>query len=350
MRTSDQKLLAVKMIVNKSLSSGQIPPAEETLERELRMSTLHLIQHNNGHPNVTKTVDFFAWQGARLLVMEFAACANLEEYMHTVLPHALDEETGRTIMVQVWRGLKWLHENDVSYGDLTAANVLLRLLHPSDCVISDFGESRKGRMQTTLPGTLVYMAPEVARIYLHGGDGYEYDAQRTDVWSTGVLASRILTLKLPPIPSDGKWLAMFATLRGWSPTFEGLSENCSTLLLRILSYDSSRRPSAAQCLDTTGMWTTHMNSPMTNVRAARLCGLMHLAASLPEERMLSSGRMTFIQTSRDYTLHRRAAYRTLLYPASVAFLRRQRLLQCHHRDTTCGQGTLERLEITVKFY
>ncbi|EGP82104.1 uncharacterized protein MYCGRDRAFT_30482, partial [Zymoseptoria tritici IPO323] len=146
-------------------------------------------------------------------------------------------------------GLKWLHENDVSHGDLTAANVLLRLLHPSDCVISDFGESRKGRMQTTLPGTLVYIAPEVARIYLHGGDGYEYDAQRADVWSTGVLASRILTLKLPPIPSDGKWLAMFATLRGWSPTFEGLSENCSALLLRILSYDSSRRPSAAQCLD-----------------------------------------------------------------------------------------------------
>lgn len=263
-RVSDKQVLAVKMIINKALSSAQIAPREEMLERELRISTLHFTENNGGHPNVMKVIDFCKWEGGRLLIMEYAAYGSLEDYMHTITPNPFPEEAGRTVMVQVWRGLKWLHENDVSHGDLTALNVLLRSLHPYDCVISDFGESRKGRKQTTVPGALIYMAPEVARICQHGEDGYEYDAQQADIWSSGVIACQILTLQLPAHPKNP--IGMYSTLREWAPSFEGLSQHCSVLLQKVLSQEPNFRPTATECLDDD--WHVHYQHQSATVSSA----------------------------------------------------------------------------------
>lgn len=265
--SSDQKVLAVKMIVNKALSSGQVAPWEETLERELRISMLHATNHDDGHPNVVKVIDFCRWEGGRFLVMEFATFGNLQNYMHTISPDPLQEEPGRTIMVQVWRGLKWLHENDVSHGDLTASNVLLRSHQPFDCMISDFGESRIGRKQTTLPGALISMAPEVARINQHGADGYEYDAFQADIWFSGVLACQILTLQMPKLPTNRNSLGMSSALRKWAPSFQGLSQDCSNLLRRVLSQEPTSRPTATECLD--DVWHVHYKYSSATVNTPR---------------------------------------------------------------------------------
>lgn len=238
-RVSDSRVFAVKMTINGPHQTGRWT-TKERLDAELQLS------EELKHPNIIEFADSCQWPGSLLLVMDLASSGSMENYLASV-SGIVENGTARTIMAHVWRGLSYLHSKDISHGDLTPANLLLLDLDPLCCVISDFGEARRGEFQTSV-GTLGYMAPEVVR-NLNNGDGFQYMSKPADIWSSGIIAYRLLTSLLPPTPPPAKLFNFRSTLVHWEPKFDKIDPRCQSLIQCLLSVDPSTRPTAEQCLD-----------------------------------------------------------------------------------------------------
>lgn len=131
------------------------------------------------------------------------------ERMMTSLHELLETRPGIPLgfkcsfLLDVSRGLAYLHSRSIIHRDLTAKNVLLN--SAMVCKLADLGVARMvpGKQMatmTTAPGTTVFMPPEALE------DTSRYDAS-IDLFSLGVLALFVLTQSFP-----GKLL---------QPTYEG---------------------------------------------------------------------------------------------------------------------------------
>ena len=137
------------------------------------------------HPNITQFLGLCFLPGTQLplLVME-----RLETNLDDLLEHMpnLPLSLKRSVLEDVASGLLYLHDrpSPIIHRYLTSKNVLLT----SSLVakITDMGNSRiidmrPGQMTRTLPGTLVYMPPEVL------DDRHRY-GPALDIFSFGHLA------------------------------------------------------------------------------------------------------------------------------------------------------------------
>ena len=148
-------------------------------------------------------------------------------------------------VVQVLRGLKYLHDNGYVHRDIKSDNILLG---PSGEVkIADFGFCAEmtggmGSRHRSVVGTPYWMAPEVIR-------GQEYD-NKVDIWSTGIMAVEMAEgepplLDLPPLRA----LFLIATQgpprlkehENWSADFRHFLERC-------LVKDPAQRANADELL------------------------------------------------------------------------------------------------------
>ena len=120
------------------------------------------------------------------------------------------------LLLEVTRGLAYLHENQVLHRDLKPENVLIDAqLHAK---IADFGlASRLGLENTENIGTMRYLAPEV----VFG----EY-TMAADVYSFGMLAYSILHRHVP-FPSMSAFEVVYKTSNGERPALEHLPKDLS---------------------------------------------------------------------------------------------------------------------------
>ncbi|MCP4573645.1 MAG: protein kinase [bacterium] len=172
------------------------PEREARFQREAR--TLASLQH----PNVASVYGFEEAEGARFLVMELIAGAELTERMKAG-PVPVDEVL--SIARQVAAGLEAAHENGIVHRDLKPANVMETT--EGEIKILDFGlaqawfgndaTQQDSATSPTLTaamtqvgavlGTAAYMSPEQAR-------GHAVD-RRADIWAFGVILFEMLTGK-----------------------------------------------------------------------------------------------------------------------------------------------------------
>jgi len=99
----------------------------------------------------------------------------------------------------------FIHQNGMVHLDLSLENVLLT--KQNVVKICDFGLAKEGKdfKLSTRPGKLPYMAPEIFELK-------EFDGQKADVWSLGVILWCLLTsLALYEVPADSD--ARFLRLR-----------------------------------------------------------------------------------------------------------------------------------------
>lgn len=157
--------------------------ARETFMTELAVQT------GLSHPNVVRLIEWFRTDKMRRhIVLEFAP---IEVF------NLLDQRgrfgTDRTCryILDVCRGLKYLHAQRVIHRDIKPENLLL---DPNGIIkIADFGLSKRcvsnPMRADSICGTLDYLPPEMIRevIYDH----------RVDIWSTGVLAYEFLVGEAP---------------------------------------------------------------------------------------------------------------------------------------------------------
>jgi len=141
------------------------------------------------HANVIRLLEVFESSKHLLIVMEYAACGDLLQY---VKKHKrLSETEARTIFKQVVYGIGHIHSRSVLHRDIKLDNILLDSDH--GVKICDFGVSKILDKTLTIKeqcGTPAYIAPEI--ISDQGYKGYT-----ADHWSLGVLLYAMLNGTVP---------------------------------------------------------------------------------------------------------------------------------------------------------
>ncbi|XP_031565740.1 uncharacterized protein LOC116300910 [Actinia tenebrosa] len=209
---------------------------------------------------VVRYLSFFEENDFSYIVLELME-GNLDEYLDTVVGCPIQESI--KLSKDVLLGLKFLQEVDILHRDLKPANILYKR-QPELCLkIADFGLSRRtGSISTTVYGTNVgtrcWIAPEVLK-------ATKDHSKASDVFSCGLVLHYILSKgKHPFSPSfcNGKSELQVhneTEANVMNGNMEGrdnsLCIEATHLLKKILDYDDTRRPSAAEALDHPLFWS-----------------------------------------------------------------------------------------------
>lgn len=158
------------------------------------------------------------------IAMEYVPLGDLENYMSKNGP--MQEGDAQQVSFQILEGLSYMHRERFAHRDIKPCcellaiwsegkgvcwplpfkNVLIKSQPPKGkwwVKISDFGISKRiegSKAQSTVKGTLQYMAPEL--IYHVAGNSINYLA--ADMWALGTMVYRLLTL-MPVFPNPGAY-------------------------------------------------------------------------------------------------------------------------------------------------
>ncbi|KAF5660583.1 camk rad53 kinase [Fusarium heterosporum] len=224
------------------------------------------------HPNVLCLKDTFNERDRVYLVLELAPEGELFNYI--VMKQKLSEDESRKLFVQLFQGIKYLHERNIVHRDIKPENILLvdKDLHVK---LADFGLAKiigEESFTTTLCGTPSYVAPEI----LADSKQRKY-TKAVDVWSLGVVLY-ICLCGFPPF-SDELYSRDFPfTLSQQiktgrfdypSPYWDSVGDPALDLIDSMLIVDPEKRFTIDQCLQ--HPWLTQ-SSPGVNDSTGGLVG------------------------------------------------------------------------------
>src|SRR3954452_10994349 len=143
------------------------------------------------HPNVVSVIDRGDHDGRQFIVFEYIDGENLKQLIQRRGPAPV--VTSLELTKQIAQALSFAHQNGLVHRDVKPQNVLLN--GDGRAKVTDFGIARSldvkhGMTQTgTVLGTSDYIAPEQAQ-------GQQV-AERTDIYSLGVVVYELLTDEVP---------------------------------------------------------------------------------------------------------------------------------------------------------
>jgi calcium-dependent protein kinase len=196
------------------------------------------------HPCFIRCHEFFEERDLFYLVMDYQREGDLLLKLRS--NKRLPESYVRKVIRKILIGVSYLHSLKIVHRDLKPENVLITD-KDDDVVIKiiDFDTSTRlneeGKVSGVF-GTPYYMAPELARP--------EYD-ELCDEWSIGVIMYNLLTGSMPfPKSSDNKFLESLQkfSLNLTVPELSLISDNCKSLLNKLLKKDPVKRISAEDAL------------------------------------------------------------------------------------------------------
>ncbi|KAI8632593.1 SMAD/FHA protein kinase [Xylariaceae sp. FL1651] len=203
------------------------------------------------HPNVLCLKDTFNEKNAVYLVLELAPEGEL--FNHIVMKQKLSEEETRKLFVQLFQGIKYLHDRNIVHRDIKPENILL-VDKEGHVKLADFGLAKiigEESFTTTLCGTPSYVAPEI----LAEGRHRKY-TKAVDIWSLGVVLY-ICLCGFPPF-SDELYSRDFPyTLSQQiksgrfdypSPYWDSVGDPALDLIDHMLVVEPERRFTVDQCL------------------------------------------------------------------------------------------------------
>lgn len=203
------------------------------------------------HPNVLCLKDTFTEREHVYLVLELAPEGELFNYI--VRKQKLSEDETRKLFLQLFQGIKYLHDRNIVHRDIKPENILVvdQNLHVK---LADFGLAKiigEESFTTTLCGTPSYVAPEI----LADTKNRKY-TKAVDIWSLGVVLY-ICLCGFPPF-SDELFSRDFPfTLSQQiksgrfdypSPYWDSVGDPALDLIDCMLIVDPERRYTIDQCL------------------------------------------------------------------------------------------------------
>ena len=163
--------------------NGSAPTWDSFLAEVETIGSIH-------HLNLIKLIGYCASKLNRMLVYEYMCNGSLDKWLfHGNRELALDWQTRRKIIMDIAKGLTYLHEEcqkKILHLDIKPQNILLD--QHFNAKVSDFGLSKlmdrdQSQVVTTLRGTLGYLAPEWFNSAI---------TEKADVYSFGVVTLEIL--------------------------------------------------------------------------------------------------------------------------------------------------------------
>ncbi|PSN65618.1 serine/threonine protein kinase chk2 [Corynespora cassiicola Philippines] len=209
------------------------------------------------HPALLCLKDTFDEDDGVYLVLELASEGELFNWI--VMKQKLTEVEARKIFIQLFQGVKYLHERNIVHRDIKPENILLtdKELHVK---LADFGLAKiigEESFTTTLCGTPSYVAPEI----LESSNHRRY-TRAVDVWSLGVVLY-ICLCGFPPFsdelysPENPYTLSQQIKMGRFdypSPYWDSVGDPALDLIDRMLTVDVEQRITIDQCLE--HPWTT----------------------------------------------------------------------------------------------
>lgn len=221
------------------------------------------IMRSVNHPNIVKYMDYKDVQEHLYIIMEYVSCGDLQQYLKN--GKILNEESGKAVARQVLEALNYLHMKKITHRDIKPDNILIDCFDPISIKLSDFGLSKVKTEETflkTFCGTLLYCAPEVFPHSQNDGGGikrrhgrraHTYD-HAVDIWSLGGVLWYAMSGS-PPFEGvvDPTGRGMFDKITQNPPNLaplvaKGVSIEAQDLLLKMLTIQPDRRPTATECL------------------------------------------------------------------------------------------------------
>ncbi|KAM8977788.1 serine/threonine-protein kinase SIK1 [Pelodytes ibericus] len=238
--------VAIKIIDKTRLDQGNL----EKIYREVQ------IMKKLRHPNIIRLYQVMETKDMVYIVTEYAQNGELFDYLST--QGRLTEEEARRKFLQILSAVEYCHLHNIVHRDLKTENLLLG--QDMDIKLADFGFGNfytEGQSLNTWCGSPPYAAPE---IFL----GKEYEGPLLDVWSLGVV---LYVLLCGSFPFDGPNLP---TLR--QRVLEGrfripyyMSQDCESLIRRMLVVDPGKRLSVAQIKQHRWVQGSNFQAPLHNV-------------------------------------------------------------------------------------
>ncbi|KAI9841456.1 MAG: hypothetical protein M1837_000674 [Sclerophora amabilis] len=204
------------------------------------------------HSSMLCLKDAFDEDDGVYLVLELAPEGELFNWI--ILKSKLSEEETRRVFVQLFEGIKYLHERNIVHRDIKPENILLVDKYLT-IKIADFGLAKiigEESFTATLCGTPSYVAPEI----LEDSNHRKY-TRAVDVWSLGVVLY-ICLCGFPPFsdelntPDNPYTLSQQIKLGRFdypSPYWDSVGDPALDLIDRMLTVDVESRISIDECLE-----------------------------------------------------------------------------------------------------
>ncbi|KAK8580204.1 hypothetical protein V6N13_143325 [Hibiscus sabdariffa] len=163
------------------------------------------------HKNIVMLLGYFCKENLNILVYEYICNKSLHWHLFDNTENVLDWHQRRAIAIGTAKGLRFLHEEcrggPIIHRDMRPSNILLT--HDLVPMLGDFGLARwkinDDTLQTTILGTLGYLAPE----YAENG----FVSVRTDVYAFGIVLLQLMSgRKVIDLESEGQHVS----LRQWA--------------------------------------------------------------------------------------------------------------------------------------
>jgi serine/threonine protein kinase len=248
-----------------SRQSGKTKASAQEVAAIMLEKEHNLLQALSGHPNIIKSfnvnLEGFVQSGDQsepvmYSLLEFAKNGALSNFVRYT--GGIEERISKLFALQICNAVKFIHDLGYAHLDLKLENILLDEFY--NIKLADMGSSHyttetKGLINKKR-GTLLYMAPEVARF----SPGDEYDAMAADIYSLGITLFVLVNGEFPSphqinsnmttIDTDGR--QSFDSSMDEESESDSKSECVSKELLSLVksmtNEDPSKRPSVSEVL------------------------------------------------------------------------------------------------------
>ncbi|OHT12146.1 CAMK family protein kinase [Tritrichomonas foetus] len=213
---------ACKIVSRAKINS---PRQMENFEQEIR------ILHQMKHPNIVQLCDLEKDNNNFYVILEICPDGDFRNFIRS--QKFVREADSKIYFHQFIEALKYVHSIGAAHLDLKPENLLVDL--NGQIKISDFGFSIFvwSNKITSQRGSPCYISPEIVI-------GDPYDAQKSDMWSAGVILYSMVTGNIPWKAKTEKEL--YVCIKNCDYTIpEYLSEDCQDLIKKLMCFDPNER-------------------------------------------------------------------------------------------------------------